>query len=132
VTLDLLKKEQMKTAQGAPSDKRYFPRWEVNRRGEFQEEKGISFLSFTKDLSMEGASIIALGNPGICNPIRIRIHLEDKASFEAQGRIVWSKSEPTHKLFGIVFDKLSKKASQLIMHHAFELGNDHVSLSRTK
>lgn len=108
------------------SDNRYFPRWKVNKHVEYREAGRNVFLSYTKDLSLDGASIVVFGNPPARRRIQLKIHLADKKNFEAEGRIAWSKSELTHKLLGIVFENLSKKAQGLILHHAFELRENHL------
>jgi len=124
MALKTLEKEQKKTAQETrKSDHRYFPRWEVNKRVKYyrKDRGGDDFMSYTKDLSLEGASIFVVGHPPIRHQVRLEIHLTDKKSFQAQGRVVWSKVETNHELFGIVFENLSQKAQELIMQHAFEL-----------
>lgn len=124
----LLEKEQNKIAQNTREyDKRYFPRWEVNKRVEYREEgAGTASRSYTKDLSLDGVSIYIFGNPPTQQRLQLRIHLADKDNFEAQGRVAWSKVEPTYKLFGVVFENLIPKAQDLIMRHAFELSEDQL------
>ncbi len=118
-----LEREQKKISQVTKEyDKRYFPRWEVNKRVEYREEgKTCAFRSYTKDFSLCGASIFVFDNPPLWQRIKLRIYLADKKNFEAHGRVVWSKRESTHKLSGIIFENLSKKAQELIMSHAFAL-----------
>lgn len=123
----ILEKEQKNSDQLLKEpNKRYFPRWEVNKRVEFSGTGGAAFQSLTKDLSLDGALILVLGNPPPQNRIKLIIHLTNKDNFEVQGRIVWSKTEPTHKLFGVVFENLSKKANKLLMRHAFEPSEDQL------
>lgn len=105
-------------------DKRYFPRWEVKKRVEYSEGGWIAIRSYTKDLSLDGASIFVFGNPPERRFVQLKIHLADEDVFEARGRVAWAETEPTHKLFGIVFERLSKKAQKSIMRHAFELKAD--------
>ncbi len=122
----LLEREQKKISPVAREyDKRYFPRWEVIKRVEYSEGGGAVFRSYTKDLSLEGASIFVFGNFPAQHHVQLKIQLTDKANFEAQGRIAWSKLEPTHKLLGIVFENLSKKAQQSMLFHAFEIRKDN-------
>jgi len=107
-------------------DKRYFPRWEVTKRVEYIEEGRAAFQSYTRDLCLDGASILVFGDPPERHRVQLRIFLEEEENFETQGRIAWSKREPTHKLFGIIFEDLSNKAQELIMRHAFELREEHL------
>lgn len=121
----ILEREQTKTAPVTRVyDKRYFPRWEVNKRVEYHEEGGAAFRSYTRDLSLDGTSIFVLGHPPARQRVQIRIHLADQENLEAQGRVAWAKLEPTHQVFGIVFENLSNKAQELIMRHAFEIRED--------
>ncbi|GEM_PF-3918843 len=118
-------REEDETAQAAREyDKRYFPRWEANKRVEYHEEQGAAFRAYTKDLSPDGASIFVLGDPPARHHVKLRIHLDDKEHFEARGRLVWSKPGTTHKLFGIAFGDLGQRTQELIMRHAFEPRKD--------
>ncbi len=109
-------------------DKRYFPRWEVNKRVEcYGKDRGPLVQSFTKDLSLDGASIIVLGHPRVQHQVQLKIYLSNKENFKTRGRVAWAKSEPTHEVLGIVFEHLSKKAFELMMRHAFELSADVLS-----
>ena len=131
MTTTLLEREQTKEPVVKKQyDKRYFPRWDVNKRVEYIEEGGDVFRSYTKDLTLGGASVIVFGNPPARHYVKLRIHLADKENFEAQGRIAWRKSEPTCILLGIVFENLSQKAQELITGHAFELKEDHLLVYR--
>lgn len=125
MTPQILEREQTKTAP-VPRiyDKRYFPRWEVNKRVEYHEEGGVAFRSYTRDLSLDGTSIFVLGHPPARQRVQIRIHLADQENLEAQGRVAWTNLEPTHQVFGIVFENLSNNAHELIMRHAFEIRED--------
>lgn len=105
-------------------DKRYFPRWEVNKRVEYIEEGRAAFQSYTKDLTLGGISVIVFGKIPAVNRVQLRIHLAEKENFEASGRIVWSKLEPADQLLGIVFENISRKAQKLIMRHAFVINNE--------
>jgi len=118
----LLGSKQKKTAPVTGGhDKRYFPRWEVNKRVEYFEEGGSVFRSYTRDLSLDGVSIIVFHNPPARYRVKLRVHLADKENFEVQGRVTWVKSEPPCKMVGIAFEHLKKKAQALIMRHAFEI-----------
>lgn len=105
-------------------DKRYFPRWEVNKRVEFESRGGAVLRSYTRDLSLDGASIFVFGDPPEQHRIQLRIYLAEKEGFEARGRVLWVKLEPTHTLFGLAFENLRKKAQELITRHAFEVRKD--------
>jgi len=123
----LLEREQVRTTQVTRKyDKRYFPRWEVNKRVEYNEEGWIAFRSYTKDLSLAGSSVLVFGNPPARHRVQLRIHLVEKENFEAQGRIAWVRLEPTHALLGIVFENLRRKAQELITRYAFEVRKDHL------
>ena len=131
MTTTLLEKEQTKEPVVKKQyDKRYFPRWDVNKRVEYIEEGRGVFRSYTKDLTLGGTSIIVFGNPPARHYVKLRIHLADKENFEAHGRITWRKLEPTQTLIGIVFENLSQKAQELIMEYAFELTEDHLLVYR--
>src|SRR6185503_5486657 len=109
------------------NDKRHFPRWEVNKRVEYGQAERGAFRSYTKDLSLAGASILVFDHlPSLRDHVRIKIHLGQKEYVEARGRIVWTRLEAAHKLFGICFEALSRKAAQLITRHAYDLEEDHL------
>jgi hypothetical protein len=110
-------------------DKRYFPRWEVNKRVEYIEDGG-DFRSYTKDLSLDGTSIFIFGDPPARQSVRLKIHLTEEDNFEARCRVAWSKLGPAQKLFGVVFENLSKKAQELIMRYAFEPQEEELFLYR--
>ncbi|GEM_PF-6763591 len=122
-----LEREQKKTAPVTREyDKRYFPRWETNKRVEYHNGGGVAFLSYTKDLSLDGASVFVFGDLPSWHRVQLRIHLAGKDSFDARGRVAWSKPEETHKLLGITFEDLNPKAQELITRHAFEIREDHL------
>ena len=101
-------------------DKRYFPRWKVNKRVEYEKER-MTFRSYTKDLSLDGASIVVFSNTSLSHLVQLKIHLTDKDILEIQGRVIWNKPESAFQLFGITFQKPSEKAQALMLTHAFEL-----------
>jgi len=111
-------------------DKRYFPRWEANKRVEYHNGEGVAFLSYTKDLSLDGTSIFVFGDLPSWDRVQLRVHLAGKDSFEARGRVAWSKPEATYKLLGIAFEGLGPEAQELITRHAFEIREDHLLVYR--
>jgi hypothetical protein len=133
VTTVLLEREQTKTSAIAKgNDSRYFPRWEVNKCFECIEEGIPAFRSYTKDLTLGGTSVIVFDNNPAGNRVKLRIYLSDKEDFEADGRVVWRKLEPTHQLLGIVFESLSRKAQELFLRHAFGLNKNMIEEIRTQ
>ena len=101
-------------------DQRYFPRWEVKKRVDYSENGETALLCYTRDLSLDGVSLVVFGNPPARHDVQLIINLSEKERFKARGRVAWSKSEPTHKLIGITFRNLNPKAHVLITRHAFE------------
>ena len=111
-------------------EKRHFPRWEVSKRIEYGERERGPLRSYTKDISLTGASIFVVGQlPSARDHVRLKIHLTDDEHVEVQGRIVWTRLEAAHKLFGICFEPLSRKVQQLITRLAFDLGEDHLLMN---
>jgi len=129
MSLNTMEREQREIFQISSTDKRYWPRWTVNKHVEYIEKGKTKFLSFAMDLSMDGASVIIFGNPVVRNSITLRIYMENKVNVEARGRVIWNKIKPTHTLFGINFDRLSEEAQKQITYHAFELKNRSSSVS---
>lgn len=122
MALKTLEKQQREIVQGKREyDKRYFPRWKVNKPVLYREAGGATFRSYTKDLSLEGATIMVFGNPPARQRVQLRIYLAEQEDFEVQGRVAWSKLELNHKMLGIIFENLSPKAQKLIMQHAVVL-----------
>ncbi len=125
MTLELESVEVKRIQVTKVYEKRYFPRWSVNKRVELGEENGVHFRSHTRDLSLDGVSVFVFSNSPVRNRVQLKIHFANQESFDVVGRIVWSKSEPTHILLGIAFENLSKNAQELIMRRAFELTEEH-------
>lgn len=130
MVLQVLEREQKKIKQIVKKhDKRYFPRWEVNKRVEYIEAAGI-FRAYTKDLSLDGASVFIFGEPPARQRVRLKVHLTEENNFEAQCRVAWSKLEPTHIQLGMIFENLSEKAQELILLYAFETREEDLFLDR--
>jgi c-di-GMP-binding flagellar brake protein YcgR len=123
MTLNTMERERREIVQISAADKRYWPRWQVNKHVEYMDQGKEKSLSFTRDLSMDGASIVILGIPVVRESIVLRIHLGNKVNVETQARVVWNKIEQARTLLGIHFDRLSEKAQEQITYHAFELNN---------
>ncbi len=127
MALIVSEKEQKKTAQVTSENKtRNSLRLEVTKRVEYSVEGNVVSRSYTKNLSLAGASIFAFSDLPAGQHIKLRFHLSDEVNFEAQGHVVWRKLAPTHKLFGIVFEDLSRKAQESIIRQAFDLRLDHL------
>lgn len=131
MSLNVMEREPREMARITPMDRRYFPRWKVNKYVEYIDQGRRKFLAFTRDLSMDGASIVVLGSCVTQNSMTLRIHLNDKESVEVHGRAVWKKIEQASALLGITFDRLSEKTKEQITYHAFELKNRPSFVSNT-
>ena len=120
-TATMEKKQPVPSLGATDPDKRYFPRWEVNKSVDYSENGEAAIWSYTKDLTLDGTSIIVPGDPPVRHYVQLIIHLSSTDHFKARGRVVWRKSEPTRTLIGIIFINLSPKAHALITRCAFEL-----------
>ena len=122
------RKGRLKAHQGSlKREKRYFPRWPVNRRVEYRVgDEAVLYRSFTKDLTLCGASFFIHTPMPHHQPVRVKVYISQNDHFELDGQVVWSKISPYTKVVGIIFKEVNQNVQELILSHAFELKEDEL------
>lgn len=109
------------------SDKRYFPRWEVNNRVVYHlEGEKNPHAGQTKDLSCAGACIVGETHIAPQQKMKISIQLAEGVKVTLNARVLWMKTENNQTHMGIAFYNTPDEVQNLILQHAFELDKDKV------
>lgn len=109
------------------SDKRYFPRWEVQNRATYNLEDDLDlFEARTKDLSCAGACIISVKNNSINQKIKLTIYLSPAHAVTVEGKIVWSVPLDGAFELGVDFENVNLQTQDIILQHAFEIRHSAV------
>jgi hypothetical protein len=103
------------------SDKRYFPRWEVQNRVIYHlEENPDNYEARTKDLSCAGACLISRKNNPLNQKVKLTIYLSASRAVSVEGKIVWSQPLDGAFELGVDFENVNLKSQDIILQHAFE------------
>ena len=106
-------------------DKRYFPRWEVNKRIVYQlshnpTEKEAQAL----DMSCAGVRLLSEEPLLPTQKLKLNVFLGKVHVVAVTGRVVWIKHNSKynkHNEAGIAFDDIDQKTQKIILDHAFAL-----------
>ena len=110
-------------AQDLPlSDKRYFPRWEVQNRVLYQPFKSSDPKeAITRDLSCAGACICMEDSIGLDQKIKLTVYLSEETKVDLLGKVVWIKLQGDKNFVGVNFFNTEQEAQDLILEYAFSL-----------
>lgn len=104
------------------SDKRYFPRWEVEDPVKYTiEGDSRPHLAKTKDISCAGACIIADQYIEPNQKINMTMHLSSGVKVDLNARILWVRSENGQLELGGTFYDTPDEVQDTILQYAFEL-----------
>ena len=122
------KKQKLNPKSQDVTEKRYLPRWTVNKKVEcieIEADGSYAQRSVTKDLSFCGASIFLFQAPKD-NNVGLRIYLNSDQMINVSGQIVWRKSFASGEVVGISFQDVPEDVQRTILNHAFELDTNEV------
>ncbi len=109
------------------SDKRYFPRWEVEEPVFYRlDGEGESFKGTTKDISLRGACIIGGWNIEPQQKVEMTIQLSKKKAVKLNAHILWVRFKNGQPQMGVTFYNTPDHVTDSILQHAFELDKDKV------
>ena len=104
------------------SDKRYFPRWEIQNRVSYRRlTNHKTHTGYTQDLSCTGACLLI--NEVICpqEELFLTVYLSRDKKVELQGRIIWTTPIDKKTKLGIHFFNTPPQVADIILEHAFRL-----------
>ena len=104
------------------AEQRYFPRWKINKRAQYQiepnhEQKEARIV----DLSCSGACLVSEEVLFPHQKLKLNIYLNDATAVTVSGRIIWTNRWFQRNEAGIQFDPINYKTQDLILDHAFDL-----------
>ena len=110
------------------SDRRYFPRWEVDNKIIYKmEDKPESYECHSRDINSSGACIRTSENLPLQQRLDLTIHLAKNIDpVEVRGLVVWKAPREGENWFGIKFDRVNDKTNDLIFKYAFEYKRQEV------
>ena len=109
------------------SDKRYFPRWEVEDPVQYTiKGNDKSFLGKTKDISCAGACILVDEYIEPDQKINMTMQLSSGVKVDLNARILWVRSENGQLEMGGTFYDTPDEVQDTILQYAFKLDKDKV------
>lgn len=116
-----------KTEELDDADNRYFPRWEVASRVQYNlEDHSSSQEGQTRDISCSGACIKISENIRPRQKVNLTIYLSEVDHVKLAGYVVWLKNSGEDHEIGIDFSDVTAEAQGLILKHAFEIDKNNV------
>ena len=110
------------------SDKRYFPRWEIDKRIVYQlSHNPAEKEAQAVDMSCSGIRLLSEEPLLPTQKIKLNVFLSKVRVVTVTGRVVWIKhiakynKHSKYNEAGIVFDDIDQKTQELILEHAFTL-----------
>ncbi len=103
------------------TDQRFLPRWHTEQRVlcEISESKEVC-EAVCRDLTLNGSCVVSRKSLPLHQDVRLKIFLpEEKAPVLVKGRTVWKKRRSQGQLTGILFEKTSRRAQEILLKHAF-------------
>ena len=103
------------------TDKRYFPRWNVQNKILYRKEKNSSYQkALSKDISGSGACFSCPEKIKPSSKLNLIFYLADSVAVEVTGRVLWNKDGRSNNLIGVRFENISDQVEEMILQYAFE------------
>ena len=107
------------------SDRRYFPRWEVDNKVLYHiENDPIVHECRSVDINCTGACIKTDDTLVPNQNLKLTIYLDKNVTISVNGTIIWSKPLEKENIVGINFSNMSQKMQETILKYAFEFNKD--------
>jgi len=112
----------------ASSERRYLPRWEAQGKLFYRKEKDeVPAQACSKDINASGMCFNTNDDISLDQKLDLVVYLaEDIEPIDAVGRVVWQSKSEKGNLFGVRFERISKKSQDLVFNYAFEYKRDQL------
>ncbi len=108
-------------------DKRYLPRWKSRNRVKFVLPHGGDVEECeTIDLSCSGVGLKVPRSLVPGQSLKMKIFLDRQNTIDVQGKVMWNRIVQDGRYVGVMFDRASLDAHEMILNYAFELNPDDV------
>jgi len=103
-------------------DRRYFPRWQANNKVMYRKQDDMyPHVCLSKDIHCEGMCLRAPEAIASDQKLALVIYLSpDSDPINADGRVMWNRTQGHDNLVGIHFERLTSAAREKIFNYAFD------------
>ncbi|OGX25118.1 MAG: hypothetical protein A3D10_09390 [Omnitrophica WOR_2 bacterium RIFCSPHIGHO2_02_FULL_48_11] len=110
------------SAARSESDRRYFPRWEVQNRVLYRLENAeLTKECQSRDINCSGACLCSEQNLLVNQRLKLTLFLADNVSVHVDGKVLWTQTNHNDYLIGVNFVDTHEEIQGMILQYAFEL-----------
>ena len=114
-------KNSQSTAR-SDSDRRYFPRWEVQNRVIYRLEHDLNTREcHSRDINCTGACLCLKESIALNQRLKLTLFLTDDVAVHVDGKVLWAQPNNNDYLVGVNFVEINEEIRDLILQYAFEI-----------